>query len=346
MEESVKENIVNIESAVEKIFKNVKKNYIFVYTPPKVGSTTLVSSLRIALSNIYNVIHIHDEIMLKVLSGVENVTINEIIDYLAYTGKKVFIIDVYRTPLERKMSEFIEKISPYHFNNSIENINKYPIGKIIKRFNDVYRYLGKGDHYNEVYNINDTSPFNFEKKYKIHKVNTKTYLKLRLSDSGEWSQILSEVFGKEVIVVSDYLTKNKSASMGELYKRFKKEYRLPLEYYEEIKDCKYFNMYNTKSEREIYLKNLKTIKTEEKIGYTQMEYDFYIHLCMENQVYNDIDINHYIDNGCTCKNCNIQRRVIFNKLKKNEPIVKGIIHVSAVKKNVFQLPRRNTIVMM
>ena len=34
-----------IEKSVNKLFKTTTDNYIFIYTPPKVGSTTLVSSL-------------------------------------------------------------------------------------------------------------------------------------------------------------------------------------------------------------------------------------------------------------------------------------------------------------
>ena len=85
------------------------KNIIFVYTTPKVGSTTLVSSLRISLGKTYNIIHIHDEVMLSVLTGINNITVNEMINYLATLGKNVFVIDVYRTPIERKISEFFER---------------------------------------------------------------------------------------------------------------------------------------------------------------------------------------------------------------------------------------------
>ena len=85
-----------------------KNNYIFIYTPPKVGSTTLVSSLRVSLGRSYNIIHIHDEVMLSVLTGINGVNVNDIIQYLASNGKEVYVIDVYRTPIERKMSEFFE----------------------------------------------------------------------------------------------------------------------------------------------------------------------------------------------------------------------------------------------
>jgi hypothetical protein len=46
------------------------KTLIFVYCPPKVGSTTVVSSLRISASNKLTVIHLHNDIMLKVLFNI------------------------------------------------------------------------------------------------------------------------------------------------------------------------------------------------------------------------------------------------------------------------------------
>ena len=71
-----------LEEILNKLFNTQNQNYVFIYTPPKVGSTTLVSSLRISLGNTFNVIHIHDDIMLSVLTGVNNVTVNEIINYI------------------------------------------------------------------------------------------------------------------------------------------------------------------------------------------------------------------------------------------------------------------------
>ncbi len=107
-----------ITDSIKKLFITNSSNYIFIYTPPKVGSTTLVSSLRISLGKSYNIIHIHDEIMLSVLTGIDGISVNNIIEYLASIGKNVYVIDIYRTPIERKMSEFFEKIAQYHFNNS------------------------------------------------------------------------------------------------------------------------------------------------------------------------------------------------------------------------------------
>ena len=72
-DQKFKDNLHIIEEANNKIFNNYRNsnninNIVFVYSQPKVGSTTLVSSIRISASNKYNVIHLHDELTLKILS--------------------------------------------------------------------------------------------------------------------------------------------------------------------------------------------------------------------------------------------------------------------------------------
>jgi hypothetical protein len=208
------ENQEIIKEAIHKLFNSITNNYIFIYTPPKVGSTTLVSSLRISLGKSYNIIHIHDEIMLSVLTGINNISINHIIKYLTINGKKVYIIDVYRSPIERKMSEFFEKISCYHFNNSEENLNNYKIERFINRFNNLFPHLANGEHYFDKYEIpiQDIITFDFNKKYTIQVINNINYIKLRLCDSNIWGQILSDIFKQEIIIINDYLTDNKMSS--------------------------------------------------------------------------------------------------------------------------------------
>ena len=60
------------------------------------------------------------------------------------------------------------------------------------------------------------------------------------------------------------------------------------------------------------------------------EFKFYINLCLENQYINDIQINHYIDNGCLCKYCKEKRREIFFKAKAGEKKFDKIIHVEVI----------------
>ena len=183
-----------IQEAVHKLFNTPCDNYIFVYTPPKVGSTTLVSSLRISLLASFSIIHIHDDIMLGVLTGIKNVTVNEIIQFLAQTGKNVYVIDVYRTPIERKMAEFFEKISIYHFNKLDLNMNKYSVKRISDRFNKLFPYLANGEHSFDKYDLECQPPFDFVNKHTLQIDNKVNYIKLRLKDSKQWGVILSDIF--------------------------------------------------------------------------------------------------------------------------------------------------------
>jgi hypothetical protein len=317
-----------ITDSIAKLFISKSNNYIFIYTPPKVGSTTLVSSLRISLGRSYNIIHIHDEVMLSVLTGNTGVSVNNIIEYLASNGKNVYVIDVYRTPIERKMSEFFEKISPYHFNNSEENINNYSVKRVSNRFNKVFPYIENQDHYFDKYNIENPVPFDFENKYTIQVINSVSYIKLRLCDSHIWQQILSSIFQTDIVIITDYQTENKK--IGELYSRFKSEYKIPENFFESIKSCKYFKFYYSIPERNEYLNLWKNKIDNIFIPYTLSEFTFYMQLCLENQHINDVQLEHYIDNGCFCNYCSIKRKDIFFRAKKGETKFDKIIHTDLI----------------
>ena len=322
---------IKIIESINKLFGGVlTNNYIFVYTPPKVGSTTLVTSLRISLNKSYNTIHIHDEVMLSVLTGINNIKINDIIKFLSNQGKNVYVIDVYRSPIEKKMSEYFEKISPYHFNNTSDNISKYSMKRISDRFNKIFPFIENGDHYFDKYDICEPILFDFKKKYSLQIVNNIKYIKLRLCDSDLWASILTNIFQTEIVVIHDYKTENKP--IGNLYNRFKNEYRLPSNYIEIIKNDKYFNFYYNELERNNYFNIWKNKLAAEFTPYTEIEYKFYINLCLENQYLNDIDLDHYIDNGCFCKYCTQKRKEIFFKAKAGEKYFEKIIHRDVILK--------------
>jgi hypothetical protein len=317
-----------IEESINKLFNTATDNYIFIYTPPKVGSTTLVTSLRISLGKSYNIMHIHDEIMLSVAYGIHNVKINDIIHFLSNKGKKVYVIDVYRTPVERKMSEYFEKLSPYHFNNTEDNITKYSIKRISDRFNKLFPHLENGDHYFEHYNIHNPIPFDFEKKYTVQEINNIKYVKIRLCDAEYWDKLLSTILKQDIVIIQDYKTEDKG--IGELYKRFKKEYRLPRNFIELIEKCKYFNFYYNETERNKYIQLWNQRLDDYFTPYTSSEYNFYMNLCLENQYINDIQSEHYIDNGCFCKFCTDKRKDIFFRAKAGEKHFQKIIHSEVV----------------
>lgn len=324
-EEKHMEKMEKIKEANTKMFgqkwKTDPRGVIFVYTPPKVGSTSLVSSLRLSVSHKFSIIHIHDEIMLNVFTGIKDITINELIEYNAQIGKEVYVIDVYRTPIERKMSEYFEKLSPYHFNNSEENLKKYNVNRIIKRFNCLFPHLGKKDYFSEIYNIQTPSTFDFQKKYLYVLEKGVHYIKLRLSDSiTHWGKILTTLLDHNVVIIQDYETSNKK--IGKLYETFKNAYKLPLQYYDQVKKDTFLNFYYNEEEQNAYLdkwkRKLELQSTSPITPYTQEQYDFYINLCMENQYYNDFQTmqDHYMDDGCICMMCKYKRKILFEKIKR------------------------------
>lgn len=325
-----------VKECVQKIFNLDTPKIIFIYTPPKVGSTTLVTSLRVSLGKSYNVIHIHDDIMLNVLTGITNISVNDIINYTSQIGKEVYVIDIYRTPVERKISAFFEKISNFHFNNTEENVGKYKIQKVISRFNKLFPHLETGDHYFEKYDIENPIPFDFEKKYTVQEKNNIKYIKLRLCDSDIWSGILTQIFNTPIVIINDYQTDNKL--VGDLYKKFKTEYMLPDNFFDLIKNCKYINFYYSEKERNNYFDIWKNKLCDSFRPFSDEEYKFYVNLSLENQYINDIQLNHYIDNGCFCNLCNNKRREIFIRSQNGEVITEKIIHTEVIN-NVIE--RRN-----
>jgi len=322
--------VENLEEANRKL--NIQHNtLIFIYTAPKVGSTTLVSSFRIFGGNNYGIIHIHDEIMLKKLIGVD-IRVNDIIEYNARLGKKVYVIDIYRNPIERKISTYFEKIGSYHFNNRDENINCYNVNKVINRFNNIFPYIGNGDHFIDKYEINELLPeiFPHQQKYLIIEKNGIKYIKLRLKDADEWERILSFIFGHKICIIKDYQSENKV--IGDLFKNFIEKYKIPENYLNDyIINCRYINYYYSNQEIGEYLNKWNLKKTANKIPYTDEQYKLYQDISLENCYTDKVQLHHYIDDGCSCQACIIKRNRIKQHILNKRYNGEKIYHVEAKK---------------
>lgn len=306
------------------------RNIIFVYCPPKVGSTTLVSSIRLSATYKFKVLHIHDEDMLYVLTGVKGVTVCEIIKYNQSIGRNVYVIDVYRSPIERKMSEFFDKLTSFHFNNTMDNIAKYDIKRLFVRFNNIFMHIGNGDHYLDTFlDVPKKEIFDFSKEYLTEIVNGITYIKLRLQDSKQWGRILSQLLEAEITIINDYETEKKP--IGFLYNRFKQAYKIPSNYLANLNTCPYLNFYFSPSEKNTYISEWSKKQTDSFTGYTKSEYEIYKNICLENKWYKDIQYDHYLDEGCKCMACGRKRRSIVVKARKGEMPSERLVHAIAVK---------------
>ena len=129
---------------------NLYRDIVLLYCPSKVGSTTIATSVRFSACDKYFVLHTHKNFIMQ--ASTENGLMNITTDIILNFKRNVFVIDIYRPSIEKRISEYFETISE-HFNNTEENINNYDIEKIIKRFNDIYPHIKHIDYYKEMYNL-------------------------------------------------------------------------------------------------------------------------------------------------------------------------------------------------
>jgi len=332
--------------------KQPNKKLVFVFSAPKVGSTSIVSSLRIFCSEEINVIHIHDEEMLYVLRKIRGITINEIILYYSYIGKEVYVIDVYRSPIERKISAYFEKIGSYHFNNYDEKVNTYNVDKVIIRFNNIFPHIAIGDHFIDKYEIqNLPETFDFCNKFLLVEQNGVKYIKLRLKDSSLWGDILTNIFNnnnnKKIEIVKDYESANKP--IKDIYSRFKNNYLIPINLLDEQMKCKYLNYYYSSDELSEYYDYWKQKSGQYLIPFSEEQYKLYNSLTLENCHIDFIQTNHYMDEGCICKACVIKRNEIMKKILNGISLVESdkIYHDEAkqqlINKRITNVVKMNNI---
>ena len=300
---------------------------LFVYSAPKVGSTSIVSSLRLFGLEKVDTIHIHDEAMLQVLGHIKGITINELILFNKYLGKDVYVINIFRNPIERKISSFFEKIGSYHFNTTDQNVNKYNVEKVINRFNNIFPYIETSDHFIDKYNITIPECFNYQQKYLLVKENDITYISLRLKDSVYWGTILTNIFGFNIRIVKDYESTNKP--IKDIYNLFKQNYKIPINFLDEIINCKYLKYYYSSDELKEYYNEWNLKSTSLKNSYTQDQYRVYQDITLENTCFDKIQLDHYMDEGCGCKACSLKRLEISSKIMRGIYVNAKIIHNEA-----------------
>ena len=328
------------------INKHQHNKLVFVYSAPKVGSTSIVSSLRIFGIDKIDIIHIHDEEMLKMLINVKNVTINEMILFNKYLGKDVYVINVYRSPIERKISAFFEKIGSYHFNNSDQEVNTYNIQKVIDRFNNIFPWISLGDHFIDRYNIKIPDRFDHNNKYILLNENGIKYITLRLKDSNQWGHILTNIFGFNIHIIKDYESSNKP--IKELYNCFKQTYTIPTNLLNGIMNDKYLKYYYSDDELTRYYNDWLNKSAAKRESYTLDQYKLYEQITIENSHLDIIQSDHYFDEGCTCKACNMKRLETISKIIRGIEVKDRIVHTDAkaelIQKRVNRANKINNII--
>jgi hypothetical protein len=298
------------------------RDLIILYCPEKVGSTSIVSSIRISAGDKFMVFHTHEDKIADIVNQCNIIRVkdlimnNKVINPSTNEFRKIYLIDIFRTPIERKISCFFQKISEIHFNNSELNISKYPIEKIFKRFNDLFVHYEETDYFNEMFGCKTIENFDFENKFILKEIDNVFYIKLRLQDSKHWGNILTQILKIPIHMIYDYQTVDKN--IGELYNKFKNGYKLPYNYYKLIEQNKMLSIYLNHDEKKKYIDNWFEKITHNHIPFTKLEYEFYCKISGENKFYCANTSNlHYNDDGCVCNICRDKRKIVQYNLINN-----------------------------
>jgi len=162
----------------------------------------------------------------------------------------VIIIDVYRTPIERKISSFFQNI---HIN--IPDWKSKSIDHLINEFNN--KYLNIIEEYHPIneafinYKIPFFNGFNFKKRFNLIRKDNKIFIKLLYKDIQKWNKILTLIFNQPFVITKDNLSNQKD--YYKTYQQFLSKYKVPKSYFDKLVKDKEFKIYNTKEEQESYL---------------------------------------------------------------------------------------------
>lgn len=215
---------------------------IFIYCGEKCGSSTLLITFLKMGMKVFRA-HSNNQIYPEEKINIEFESIKELIE--KQNKDNIYIIDCYRNPIERLISRFFQIIDIFIEDKSARNLeflNYY--------INNIFTIYEPNHPLDLEYPILKDIPF--IDKYIIKKQDRFTFIKLRFSDINKWEEYLTEIFGFEIKIISDNISENKE--YAELYKKFKKVFKISRTYFEKMKIDPLFIKYNSKEEQDEYLK--------------------------------------------------------------------------------------------
>ena len=211
----------------------------------KCGSTTLNETF---IKNGYKSIKVHSN---KDFIG--QFKYDGLIDLInrSSSNKKLYLIDSYRTPIERKISSFFENIHIY-----IPDYKNKSCEQLIDIFNT--KYLNGIENYHSInsimkkYGLEPFDTFDFKKRFIIKTKGNLIFVKVLFSDISNWNNILSEIFNRKIILHSRNISSEKIYSS--VYAEFKIKYKTPNSYINNVlKNDREFRIFNTPDEQNIYI---------------------------------------------------------------------------------------------
>jgi hypothetical protein len=225
-------------------YNDIDTNFnIYVYCCGKSGSSTLTHTMN---KNGYKALHVHSALDYKnyCIEYKKNPNLFDIIEQSMINNRDVYIIDSYRTHIERKLSSFFQ-----NYQEDIYSID-YITSIIDKQIYFIENYVAINEIF-DYFNIPHFDSFNFVQKYNLLKYKNITFIKLRFEDIKEWDTILSSIFKKNIKIYNDNLSENKKY-INE-YNIIKTQYKIPNYMIEIIQNDNEFKIYNTLESQEKYI---------------------------------------------------------------------------------------------
>ena len=216
---------------------------VFIIAGGKCGSSTLKQTF---LKQKMNTIKSHNPKCFKKQFGYDGF-FNTILQ--SSKNRKLFLIDAYRPPIERKISSFF-----HNGEKKIPNFLKLTVKEQIILFNNEYLYEIENQHIiYDIYKrlkIPDKKNYDANRNYFIQKYNNIIIIKLFYNDIRNWGLRLSQLLHRRITIQSDNVTSAKNYYNN--YKQFLKQYTVPKQYLttELPKDIEFKTFLSQKQQKE------------------------------------------------------------------------------------------------
>lgn len=232
------------------------KTQVYINCGGKSGSKTLEKSL----SQYYKCIHTHGNFYFqKYIIKSKEYTLYQAIKESMKHYDNVYVIDSYRTPIERAISSCFQ-------NNPNITLDAFNYNLLI------------GENYSCIeetlyeFELPPLKQFDYEKKYVLIKHKNLNIIKIRLSDINEWSNILENVFNHPITILPDNLSENKK--YYDNYKLFLNKIKIPKLYFDCLISSNEFNIFNNKEEKNNYVNLWKNHVINKKVLIENLPDDF------------------------------------------------------------------------
>jgi hypothetical protein len=130
-----------------------------------------------------------------------------------------------------------------------------------------------------------------------------------------------------------------------MYNLFKNNYRIPKNLLTDIMQCRHFNYYYSEEEKTKYYNEWLTKSSNERKSYSLEQYKLYEEITIENSHFDYVQFDHYRDEGCICKACNLKRAEIASKIMRGINATERLVHIEArtelLEKRVAQVNKIN-----